>query len=296
MGKSTFGQIKEVVWKNLGEPDDLTPYYNSETPGVNRVGATLASDSLLGLYVNKAQLAVSTWSDPVSSRKYRWKGSKKNYFLYGELETGTVVSGSEWIIQVSSDMSVEVGDAIEVNDEIRYVMDVVGQEITLAEDLSSAPSAGDVVTRYPTYLTISDVDILEVLKVEDLTNSTTLERFDKSETDLFSLDDPGEPTKWDKRGDRLYFDKPIDGRYRFRLFVYKQPVDMSNDSQYSELPNQVEYGIILKSMQYGFLHMNEEMSASYAYNDFNKFMRTTQDEWDMDGIMDDGAGSSVELV
>lgn len=289
--KLTFGQIKEQVWRNLGEPDDLTPILQ---------GGTVESDTYISRIVNQAQLAITTWQDPVNGRRFKWKGSKGLHFLYGEAIAGTVVAGDTWVIQVNSGLAVNEGDVVTITHgtetATRYVMnvDLAVDSIILSEDLPWTPDPGDVVNVHPTYLTITDYSILDVLKVENLTNNTELDMMFKGETDLFNITLPGNPGAWDKRGDRLYFDKPLEGRYRFRLFVNKAPHDMLTDVSLSELPSQVEMGIILKATQLGFIHMQEEVSASYAYNDTNKFMRTTQSEWDMDSDMSTGYSSSVK--
>jgi hypothetical protein len=292
----TFGEMKMQVWQFLGEPDGLAP---------SSRGGSLTTETLLEQIINQAQLAITMWEDPSTKRKFRWKGFKGQSYLYGETLSGTLGAGSSAgaiTVDTSIATAVREGDLVKISrttgtayEHTSLVMGVVGNTLYLVEDSDETPLAGDIVELYPVALRVSDVLVQEVLGVEDLTTQTALEKFSKETTNLSGIGAPGTPTAWDWDGVRVSFDVPLSGTYRYRLHVYKAPADLSADADYSELPDPVQFGVILKAVELGHIFMQEWQFAQEARATVDRFMRSTQDQWDLETAMRDGVAGSVRM-
>lgn len=279
------GNMLTHAWKMLGEPSDLDP---DTTQG--RI------DLLTGL--NLAIKAVASWKDPVRGYFFNYNKFRKEIFKKYTPLTGTAGSGSdEYEVDIDDLPNGETdisGSIISVNDENRLVYDNSGTTLYVHPGFSDTTS-NEEYTLYPRWLFIDSTDFIEVLKVEDYDQGVAISNADAKDVYLNRLPDIGNPGRFYRVGNRIYFDQPPEDETLFRLWVFRLPKTVSEDTETPELPESVHYGIILWTVYWGYQWKQEPRDAYAAQERFKNYMRSVKSEYDVKDEMRDEFSLSIRV-
>lgn len=285
----TVGQILLQAWKQLGEPSDLNP---SDTTGTGR------SYLLQGL--NRAISAVAFFKDSQSKEHYRFNQFRKEVYIKYTPTTGTgQLGGSTSVLVLSALPAGETdlaGAIVTVGDETVVIASNTGVTCQLVDDLT-ATSTGQSYTLYPRWLRIpGGTEFIEVLKVEDMTNTIELNRSGQEIDHLEEMTTVANPSAYYRIGNKIYFNTvPTETTY-FRVWLFRSPATVSIDSDTPELPESMHFGIVLWLVYWGYQWMNEPTDAYAAQNRFTNYMRTTKNEMDVRNEMTDYYDLTIKVL
>jgi len=285
----TVGQILNQAWKMLGEPTDLNP---DDITGTGRIFL------LEGL--NAAIKAVAFFKDGQTREHYRFNQFRKEVYIKYQATSGTgQLGGSTTVLVLSSLPAGETdiaGSVVTVAGETTVIASNVGVTCTLIEPLS-ATTSGASYSVYPRWIRIpGGTEFIEVLKVEDMTNTVELTRSGQEIDHLSEIETVSNPSSYYRIGNKVYLNTvPSDSIY-FRLWLFRAPATVLINSTTPELPASMHFGIILWLVYWGYQWMNEPTDAYAAQNRFTNYMRTTRNEMDVRNEMTDHYDLSIRVL
>jgi hypothetical protein len=312
--------IRDEIWRALGEPTDLDP--DTDT--------TYNNGPLLTFVTNEAQRHVANWKDPVSGRHIRIRNlfatlyyssttvtdsiasSNNTTFPYTVTFTGSNVGSNDdqyngWILEMTS------GDE---DGKLQIITDYVGSSLTatIHEVYGTGVAAADTCKLYKRFEYLlpstdnwvaehiqlpaesnnyrSEGNLIEVLKITDIAESRVLERALRTDNfPNFNLSH-GDPNKWYRYGNRIFYDINVDEQKFFEVEYYRNPTEMSDATDEPELPEQFHYAIVLWGIWWGFKRSLETNMAYSAKKDFEDEMRRLKSQYD---VQDERENNSIKL-
>lgn len=307
----TLDLIRKEIWEHIGEPSDLDP--SSDT--------SYSSGPLLTFVANEGQRQVAGWRDPQSGRIFRVK-SLINELFYQT----TYISGDLSSDATSTTITFPVGDVEDDDDRYNGWVVVVGSEVklivdydgatytgTVHEEWTTTPESGDSYELYKSFdlLLPSDHDwvgehislpsetnrsqatgnLIEVLKIEDLADQRTLERPSRDEDFLTNLmSSGGDPSEWMRIGNKVIYDQNIPEEKWMKMEYFRLPTEMADDTDEPEIPEHLQWGIVLWGIQWGYSRHQEPSMKWSAKQDFVDFMRSATSTYSLEYERSDDAG------
>ena len=290
----TAQQLIEDVYKLSGELDYLSPYDASDNFDISTSGAQIVLRAL-----NNAVRQIATWKDRVARQHFRFFAFMEERYVQTSTTSETTAAGSTTTtVELSSTYTDDafVGKVVGVEDEYRLVVASSGTTVTLADELSEAPSAGVSVTFHPRWVAISlSNEFVELLKVIDLADQNELLYRQKSSIPT-DYEQVGTPSAWYRAGNRLYFDKPVEDSRWYRLVVYRLPDPMSEASDEPGLPPQYHHAVMIWTVAHAFGHSLEPTQRYSFLEEFREIMRSTQNSAEVGEVFTNDFQHEVEML
>lgn len=292
----TLSELRLRIWDALGKPTDLDPDTDVQDGG----------NPLLTWYVNEGQRQIALWKDPITSRRVYIQSllSSLNYSSTTLTDTVNAVNTSTFPYYVDLTSLTQTDDRYNdwyliINDEVRKIVDYDGanRRCYIQDLFDTDPVATDTAYLYKdfdyllpsTHAWVSEHiqlpaatdiyratgNLLEVLSVIDMTNESTLNQGIKGSNYILNHNTYGDPNEWVRFGNKITYDRPIDGDIWFKLEYYRLPMDLSNDSDESELPIPYHYAIVLWGIWHGLVRTGEASAVQLAWNNLVDYMRST---------------------
>lgn len=289
----TLDLIRDEIWRHIGEPPDLDPDSDSSYNG----------GPLLTFVANEGQRQVASWKNPATGRIFRLRTLISEMYFQSRYISGTLTSGStaSEIILPSADVGNQDdrynGWVVEVGNEVKIITDYTGATYTgtVHDDWESNPDSGDSYELYKrfSYLLPSthawSVDhislpaetdtsratgnLIEPLRIYDLEDERDLEKSGRTESYIGQLTSSGDPTEWQRRGNRIEFNENVPEEKWFLMEYYRNPTEMSEDTDEPELPDHLHWGIVLWGIEWGWSRHGEPASKWSAKQDFEDYMK-----------------------
>ena len=303
---ATLELLMDEIWQHIGEPNDLDP----------DTDVSYGGSPLLMWVCNEAQRRVASWKDPATNRQIRIRSLISDmYFtskyyddeLDDDATTSTIILPSTDVLGGAATYDdCYNGWMVQVNNENRLIIDYDGATYTATVHTawSTAPADGDdyllcknfyylmpsthlwssehISKPATTSKTLATGNLLEVLKIIDITNEMALQKARGAYFPTTGLTSPGDPALWWRVGNKILFDVPQDSSLSFYMEYYRNPLDMAGNDSESELPDQYQYAIILWGMWWGYNRQQDMSSAWAKKQDFVEFMRSTKSEYEVE--------------
>lgn len=293
-------EIRNEIWQNLGKLTDLDPATDTSHNG----------GPYLTYVANLAQRRVASYKLP-KGRILRFNTLKGEMFFKNKVISGTLESDGTTTTIVLPSGDVGTGDdryngwLLKIGGKFRIIVDYDTSTRTgiLHEALSSAPADGDDYSLYKkfSYLLpsghtwvsehitlptttdryLNDGNLLEILKIEDLDQNIKLTKAKRGRSFVTLNTSTGDPQKWYRYGNKLIFDfAPTEEKW-FRMEYYRMPLDMSDDSDEPEIPEEFHYALVLWGTEWGYRREGESNEKYSTKLDFKEFMAQTLLEIDI---------------
>ena len=304
---ATLELLMDEIWQHIGEPTDLDP----------DTDVSYSGSPLLMWVCNEAQRRIAAWKDPANGRQIRIRSLISDMYFASKYYSGDTLDADGTTTTVVLPNTDVVGGAatydncyngwvLQVNNENRIITDYDGASYTATvhEAYSTAPATDDdyllcknfyylmpsthdwvslyITSPATTDLTRATGNLLEVLKIVDLTNEVELEKARGSYFPLTGLTSPGDPSMWWRVGNKILFDVPQDSAISFYMEYYRSPLDMAGNSSEPEIPEQYHYAIVLWGMWWGFNRQQDYQAAWAKKQDWIEFLRSTKSEYDVE--------------
>jgi len=176
----------------------------------------------------------------------------------------TATVHSEWSTTPSS------GDSYSLYKRFSYLLPSghswVTEHIARPSNLGNEVGGGGLVT---------------LLNIVDIEDSRKLDRGGRVEDFEGLVLNTSTPTKWILKGNKLIFNYTSDEEKWYKADYYRMPHDMSAASDVPELPEMFHYGIVLWGAGFVFARSLENASKYSTERDFETFMRTTVNDYDI---------------
>jgi len=292
----TLSELRLRIWDALGKPTDLDPSTDTQD----------GESPLLNYYVNEGQRQIALWKDPVTMRRVHIQSlvSSLNYSSTTLTDTVSGVGMSNFPYYVDLTTLTQADDRyndwyLVINGEIRKVVDYDGtnRRCYVHDTFDTTPAVADTAYLYKDFdyllpSTHAWIDehiqlpgttdayratgnLLEVISLIDMTNERTLDRGLKGSNYVLNHNTYGDPSEWIRFGNKLIYDRPIDGDIWFKLEYYRLPTDMSNATDEPELPAPYHYAIVLWGIWHGLMRTGEASAVQLAWNNLTNYMRST---------------------
>lgn len=296
----TAQQMAQELWERLGEPSDLDPYQaDGSTIDTTSDGWTRMLRAL-----NRGVVSVATWRDPQSGRQFRFRARHAWQYV-----TFTPASTTTTAAITAGDQTVEFGasgtaDAyndylIKVGSEIRTIVDDDGAgTCTVNKSFDTAHASGATIYYAPRYVTIdvTTTKFVEVLAVYNMEEECDVIRGERSDVFTRTMATEGDPRRWYRVGDTIYFDVvQFDDTQRFRIEYLMLPADMTAVTDTSGLPQAFDEAVVMWAVGWGFGRILDPKNRSAARSEFVAEMRMHQSEWHVEFEMNDDIGGYVEV-
>lgn len=304
----TLEEMRNQVWDGIGRPTNLDPSVSATT---------------LNWVVNEAQRQVAGWRDPQLGRRVRFNCLYSTMNFYSVVLTGTLtavnnttfpysVSQAEvrsndaadryngWVIEMTS------GDA---DGESRMITDNAfgaGTNVLYVEEaFDNLPAIGDTYTMYKSWMPIYpsahvwsadgialpaatglnyvNGNLLEVLRVKDISNARVLEIAGDKSSFVDCHLSTGDPRQWYRFGNKLYFDYNVSDNRWFEAEYYRMPTSLSTTSDVPEIPETFHWAMVLWGIWWGHRVRRESSNAYSAKLDFIDTMRQKVGDMDLLG-------------
>ena len=290
----TLETIANEIWKNLGEIPDLDPATDTSNNG----------EPMLYHVANLAQRRIASYKN-LRGRIFRLNNLVGEMYFKSTIIEGTLdVNGSTSTVVFPSG-DVGAGDdryngwIVKVNNTFRVIMDYDAstRTATVHEDFSTAPASGDTYGLYKKFSLLLESDhawagehitlpavtdrwrsegnLLEVLKISDLEDERNLKKATRGKDFVGIQTSTGDPTRWYRFGNKLYFDYAPEKEKWFKLEYYRLPTEMTLSTDEPEIPEQFHYGIILWGTEWGYRREGESNEKYSTKRDFIEFMEQT---------------------
>lgn len=298
--------LMREIWQQIGEPDDLDPATDTQYNG----------SPLLMWICNEAQRRIAMWKDPATGHRNRIRSLISDLYFtstYFEEELDDDATDAATVILPAADVlggsstydDCYNGWIFEYENEAKVIIDYDGTSYTatLHEDLSSTPEAEDDYKLYKNFyylmpsahawvgehitlpattdVTRATGNLLEVLKVIDLTEERELSKSRGSFYPIVGRTSPGAAGEWFRIGNKLTFDKPQDDDYSYYLEYYRLPMEMAGNDSEPELPEMFHYAIVLWGMWWGYNRQQDATSAWAKKQDFNEYMKSIISQYEL---------------
>lgn len=299
----TLELLRNEIWRHTGEQSDINPVTDTQ----------YNSGPLLTWVVNEAQRQIASWKNPKNDRIFRIRSLINELYFKSFYLTNTLDqdSSSLTIVLPSTDVGGQNdrynGWIVRVNGESRLIVDYDGATYTgtVNEAWTTSPITGDTYELYKRFSLmlpsthtwvgdhiqlpaesdrhLADGNLTEPLKIIDLARQDELDKAKNSEAfedEMFSAsDDAG---KWYRKGNRLYFQHPVNEERWYKMEYYRMPTDLSAATDEPEIPSFLHYGIVLWGIIWGFSRQQESASKWSAQQDFNNFMESRISTFDVE--------------
>ena len=290
----TLDTIVTEIWKNLGEPSDLDPDSDVSDGG----------NPMLWHVANLAQRRIASYKS-LRGRIFRLNNLTSDMYFKSTIIEGTLTAVGTVSTIVFPTADVGDGDdryngwVVKKGTEYRLLVDYDEGTLTGTphEDFDTAPAIGDTYGLYKKFSILlesdhawagehlilpsvtdrwrSDGNLLEVLKITDLENERTLEKATRGKDFVGMQTSIGDPSKWYRFGNKLYFNCACEEEKWFKLEYYRLPTDMTLSTSEPEIPEQFQYGIILWGTEWGYRREGESNEKYSTKRDFIEFMEQT---------------------
>jgi hypothetical protein len=303
----TAADMMQRVWEALGEPGNMDPATDISYNG----------GPVLLWYVNEGQREVAKWKDPQSGKPVRihdlnsvvpYKSCVIEAAITAVNNTTSPYSitvdtvGTEadryndWVVEITS------GDA---DGEKRYIVDSDTGVLYVDSVFTADPAVADTVKLYKRFdlllpsthawaaehialPAVSDLarntgNLLEVLSIVDIKNKTELESVNDAERFPAGMTDTGNPNKWYRYGNAVYYDKNVDtDDLWLRMEYYRTPLDMDlTTNTEPDIPEIFHMAIVLWATWWGY-KMTLESSKAYSTKlDLESEMKRTTSQFDI---------------
>ena len=301
--------IRNQIYRGLGEPSFWNPASDISDGGL----------PALTWVANEGQRRVAMWKD-TRGRHVRHRSLINDMYFNATNFTDTIATVNNstfpYYITVDGD-NVGAGDdryngwvfkltSGDANGQQRLIVDYDSStgRLYYSEVLTSDPAADDTIKMYKNFdmllpSTHAWVDehislpstsdnsratgnLIEVLSLIDVLQSYLLSKAYIAEHFEDNYYSTGDPTKWLRVGNRIYYDVAVDIDKTFKLTYYRTPTDMVAAEDESELEEQYHYGIVLWGLIWGYLQLGESSRKYSVEQDFDRFMKTTKSQWDVE--------------
>lgn len=295
----TLAELRERIWELAEEPSDLDPSSDVSYNG----------GPLLTWVANEGQRRVASWKDKTSGRLVRFFDLQDEFYFKSHVIEGTLdADGTSTTIDfpvsdTGSQNDRYNGWLVEVGSETKMIVDYSGHSATVHSSWSTTPSSGDSYSLYKrfSYLLPSDHSwvtehiarpsnlgnevggggLVTLLNVIDIEDSRKLQRGGRVEDFEGLILNTSTPTEWILKGNKLIFNYASDEEKWYKADYYRMPHDMSSDDDVPELPQMFHYGIVLWGASFVFARSLENASKYSTERDFETFMRTTVNDYDI---------------
>lgn len=280
----TLAELHEEVYEFIGEPSDL---YDA-TAGTY--------DARLTGAINEGVRTVASWKDRFG-RVLRYPDRFGEMFFQTYFESGTLdADGSTSTVVLPS--GAETSDdfyngwAIEVSDEVRRIVDYTGGSLTATvhEEFSSAPESGDSYELSKDFMEVvasgaanEDYNIvrptgfLRPIKIVDLEDAVEVVLSNRVESFTGLITSRGDPSEYLYSGGKIRFDYVNDSAKWYRMEYVRMPELLSDDDDEPELPDWLQYGVVLWCRWWGYARAQSPQDAYAAKKDFEDFLRQRMD-------------------
>ncbi len=296
----TLDEIALDIWNNLGRPTDLNPATDVSYNG----------GPFLYFIANRGQRRIASYKTR-RGRIIRLETLKGDMYWQSKIIEGTIdATGTVSTVifpaaDVGADNDRYNGWILKTGGTYRILTDYVTatRTGTLHEDLSTAPAIGDTYALYKkfSYLLpsthgwvsehiqlpattdeyLNDGNLFQVLKIEDIAKPLKLKRAKRGRSFVTLSTSTGDPQRWYRYGNRIYFDfAPEDQRW-FRMEYYRMPINMVNSTDIPEIPIEFHEGIVLWGTEWGYRREGESNEKYSTKLDFREFMEQTLLELDI---------------
>ena len=280
----TAQQMVEEVWERVGEPSDLDPFQAD--------GVTISTGSAGWLRtlraLNQGITAVASWRDPQSGRQFRFRNRHAWQYVSHSVSTSTLTAdaakgATTLAFGASGTADARIDYVVKVGTEVRLVTDDDGAGVhTLNKSLDSAHSTGDEVEFAPRFVTIDTTTnkFVEVASVYNTELGVDVLPGDRGDVFTGRMTSAGDPRKWFRVGDRIYFDMVrVDEAQQFRVDYLRLPGDMVAVDDTSGLPEAFDEPVIMWTVGWGFGRILDPVNRAAARSEFTALMRSRQNEW-----------------
>ena len=295
----TLDLMRKEVWAQLGEPSDLDPTTDVSCGGM----------PLLNWALNEGQRQIAAWKDPVKGTVIRHPQ------LYGEMFFQTVVRTYTLTSQAGASSSTVVlpvgvgatdgyynGWIVTSGSQSFLVVNYVGATLTatISGLWTTQPIATGTVTLRKRFMMFgngtepwiaehitlpstatnmrTEGNLLDILKVEDLSQGIELVRASRVEDFTAMLNQTGEPTSYFRRGNRILFDMASATAKWYRMEYFRLPTDMPGVVPTTEVPDladQYHFPITLWARMWGQTRGQDYLAARATQMTIDELMRKT---------------------
>lgn len=284
-------EIMEQVYREAGEPTDLSPY--STFGDESTFDVTTAGGIKLLRYVNQALVRIANWVFPDGGH-LRLRGMMcKAYFqskapvadqatagaastitLPG-LATNVVDQYRGWVIRITAGTGVGQTRLI-LSNTVEMAGNIVA---TVHSPWDTVPDATSVVELYKNFFQFvgtgaapyqafhipidAVTGVQDVLKVRDLESLSDLEPTARIEVFTAGMLQPGTPTQYRVMGNQIVMDVPVADARTYEMIYLKQPAALTNAAQVPDLPLQYHEAVSLWAV-HNVQRMNSDFDGAYA--------------------------------
>jgi hypothetical protein len=305
----TLAEIRTAIWQNLGEPTDLDPSLDT----------TYNSGPYLTWVANEAQRQIAKWKDKTTGRHLRIRSLQNEMFYYStvitetisavnndtfpyyiDVDEGNIGSGDDryngWVLEVTSGDA--DGDILTITD-----YDSENSRLYVSEAFSSDPAADDTIKLYKRFdillpsehswvdehiqlpavsdLYLGEGNLIDVLSIVDMENDIELEHAGRTEKFPHFIKTTGNPTKWYRYGNKIYYNINIDENIWYRLEYYRMPANMTDNTDEPEIPSLFHWAMVLWGRWWGLARNSESSRAYSAKLDWEEEMKRTKSQYDI---------------
>lgn len=297
----TLSLLRDQIWALGGEPTDLDPSTDVQYDG----------NPMLTWVVNEGQRQVASWKHPSTRRRFKIRNLYGESFFKVSTLSGTLEDNgsTNTIVFPSGDLGAQDdrynGWLVEVNGETKLLVDYTGstRSGTVDSDWNTTPAIGDTYSVYRRFVfllpsthawvsehvslpnkidtTLPIGTFFAPLKLISVANQTEIrvgKDYEDFEGKLLST---GDPTKYIMKGNRIQFDSAPTSDFWVKMDYMRLPSPLVNDTDESELPESMHWGIVLWGLWWIYRHQQENSSAYSTKKDFTDFMLTSLNEFDV---------------
>ena len=286
----TLADLRNEVWKGLGESSDLDPSSDVQ----------LSGSSWVDVFINEGQRAIAFWKQKSNGKRLRIPSLLSSLNFHATVIEGTLgVDGTTLLVTLpAADIGSEADRyndwILEINGEKRIVVDSATYVLTLAEAFTTAPATGDTyklsknfyyllpsthawVSDHISLPVVNDVyraegNLLKVIGVYDISDRSSLEYVGDKES--YFTDELGTPSSFALYANKIIFDVGNDESRWYKVEYYRTPKNMILSTDIPEIPEIYHYAIVLYALSTGFARL-QDFQASYKFSsDFDDFLRS----------------------
>jgi len=293
----TLSEIRNEIRQQIGEPTDLTPIGADADVQYN-------GGPLLTWTANEGQRQIAAWKDPETQKVYRHPQLYAEMFFQTKVFSGTLpdqtgLQADEILLTAAfgPEDGRYVNWLVTVGSEVKRIMVYNGGARlgTVDSDWASTPALGAAFTLTTrVYLMVdpthawasenisipapsdryrSEGNLIEVLKIEDVSSLRELTKASRVESFLGTSVASGSPSSYYRIGNRIYFDQASSEELWLRLEYYRSPTDMVALADEPELSEQFHYAIVLWGIWWGFRRAGDNAGAYNVSQELRALMK-----------------------
>ena len=290
----TLNKIVTEIWNNLGAPSDLDPDSDISNGG----------SPMLWHVANLAQQRIASYKT-LRGRIFRLNNLTGEMYFKSTIIEGTLDAVGTTTTIVFPTADVGSGDdryngwIVKKGSEYKLIVDydTSTHTATVHEAFNTVPTSGDTYGLYKKFNLLLDSDhdwvdehitlpsesdrwrsegnLLEVIKISDLDDERNLKKATRGKNFVGIHTSTGDPTRWYRFGNKLYFNYAPEEEKWFKLEYYRLPTKMELSTYEPEIPEQFQYAIILWGTEWGYRREGESNEKYSTKRDFQEFMEQT---------------------